>query len=258
MVYLELKNVTKTYSGVVPYEAIRRVNLKVSKGEFVSIMGPSGSGKTTLLNLIATLDRPTNGTIILNQQEPHRLKKDEMAKFRRRDLGFVFQEANLLKTLSVKENIMLPLTLDKVPVPEMEKKAENLMSAVDILPLADKRIYEISGGEAQRAAIARALIHDPGLILADEPTGNLDSQSAGNIMRLIEQMNREKKVTTLMVTHDAVSASYSQRVIFIKDGQLYNEIYCGESRKHFYQSIMDVLAHLGGTNHQFQSSVLFQ
>ncbi|MGX6978187.1 ABC transporter ATP-binding protein [Vagococcus elongatus] len=258
MVYLELKNVTKTYSGVVPYEAIRRVNLKVPKGEFVSIMGPSGSGKTTLLNLIATLDRPTNGSIFLNQKEPHQLKKDEMAKFRRRELGFVFQEANLLKTLSVRENIMLPLTLDKVPVAEMKEKAEALMEAVAITPLADKRIYEISGGEAQRVAIARALIHEPSLILADEPTGNLDSQAAGNVMKLLAQMNREKEVTTLMVTHDAVSASYSHRVIFIKDGQLYNEIYCGESRKIFFQSIMDVLAHLGGVNHEFQAPPVFQ
>ncbi|MBE9389811.1 ABC transporter ATP-binding protein [Vagococcus salmoninarum] len=256
MALLEIKDLSKVYQGPVPYEALKKIDLKVEEGEFVSIMGPSGSGKTTLLNLIATLDQPTSGNVFIKGRNPHELSKNELAEFRRKELGFVFQNFNLLPTLTVEENIMLPLTLDNQSVVAMKEKAYEVMEDLDILNLRQKRTYEISGGESQRVAIARALIHRPSLILADEPTGNLDSKAAGNVMHLLEKFNFERNVTTLMVTHDAVSASYSHRVVFIKDGKFFNEIYCGDDRELFYQKILDVLAHLGGTNHEFQATRL--
>lgn len=256
MALLEIKDLSKVYQGPVPYEALKKIDLKVQAGEFVSIMGPSGSGKTTLLNMIATLDKPTGGVVLIKENNPHELSKNELAEFRRRELGFVFQNFNLLPTLTVEENIMLPLTLDNESVMVMKEKAQDIMEELAILKIRDKRTYEISGGESQRVAIARALIHHPSLILADEPTGNLDSKSAGNVMHLLEKFNKEREVTTLMVTHDAVSASYSHRVVFIKDGKFFNEIYCGDDREMFYQKILDVLAHLGGTNHEFQATRL--
>ena len=254
MALLEIKDLSKVYHGPVPYEALKKIDLKVEKGEFVSIMGPSGSGKTTLLNLIATLDQPTTGSVFIQGQNPHELSKNDLAAYRRRELGFVFQNYNLLPTLSVVENVMLPLTLDNCNVAYMQERAQEVLEDLGIAHLRDKRTYEISGGESQRAAIARALIHQPNLILADEPTGNLDSKAAGTVMQLLERFNFERGVTTLMVTHDAVSASYSHRVVFIKDGKFYNEIYCGDDRDIFYQKILDVLAHLGGTNHDFQAT----
>ncbi len=254
MAMLEIKDLSKVYQGPVPYEALKKIDLKVEAGEFVSIMGPSGSGKTTLLNMVATLDKPTAGVVLINGHNPHELSKNDLAEFRRKELGFVFQNFNLLPTLTVEENIMLPLTLDDESVMLMKEKTQDIMEELGILPIRNKRTYEISGGESQRVAIARALIHRPSLILADEPTGNLDSKSAGNVMHLLEKFNDERQVTTLMVTHDAVSASYSQRVVFIKDGNFFNEIYCGADRERFYQKILDVLAHLGGTNHEFQAT----
>ncbi|WP_314066930.1 ABC transporter ATP-binding protein [uncultured Vagococcus sp.] len=254
MALLEIKDLSKVYQGPVPYEALKKIDLKVQVGEFVSIMGPSGSGKTTLLNMIATLDKPTGGIVLIKGNNPHELSKNELAEFRRQELGFVFQTFNLLPTLTVEENIMLPLTLDNESVMLMKGKAQDIMEELDILKIRDKRTYEISGGESQRVAIARALIHRPSLILADEPTGNLDSKAAGDVMQLLEKFNKEREVTTLMVTHDAVSASYSHRVVFIKDGKFFNEIYCGDDREMFYQKILDVLAHLGGTNHEFQAT----
>lgn len=254
MSFLEIKNLSKVYQGAISYEALKQINLKVNEGEFISIMGPSGSGKTTLLNMIATLDKPTGGTVYINKKEPNVMGKDELAEFRRKELGFIFQNFNLLPSLTVEENIMLPLTLDRVPQKEIKRKTQQILSELEIENLSEKRTFEISGGEAQRVAIARALIHDPKLILADEPTGNLDSKSAGIVMQLLDKFNFERDVTTMIVTHDAISASYSQRVVFIKDGQFYNEIYCGKDRDAFYQKILGVLAHLGGTNHEFQAT----
>lgn len=254
MALLEIKDLSKVYQGPVPYEALKKIDLIVQRGEFVSIMGPSGSGKTTLLNMIATLDKPTGGVVLIKGNNPHELSKNELAEFRRQELGFVFQNFNLLPTLTVEENIMLPLTLDNESVMLMKEKAQDIMEELEIVAIRDKRTYEISGGESQRVAIARALIHRPSLILADEPTGNLDSKAAGNVMQLLEKFNKEREVTTLIVTHDAVSASYSHRVVFIKDGKFFNEIYCGDDREMFYQKILDVLAHLGGTNHEFQAT----
>ncbi|KAF1297600.1 bacitracin ABC transporter ATP-binding protein [Enterococcus sp. JM4C] len=253
MALLEVKDVSKVYQGAVPVEVLKQISLKVQEGEFVSIMGPSGSGKTTLLNVIATLDKPTGGSVFIEGQNPHEFSKSKISAFRRQNLGFVFQSYNLLAPLNVEENIMMPLTLDRVPVNEMQTKCAHLLKELGIQKLAKKRIFELSGGESQRVAIARALIHDPSLILADEPTGNLDSKSARTVMELLSQTNKQKKVTTLMVTHDAFSASYSDRVVFIKDGKFFNDIYCGDNREEFYQNILAVLAHLGGASHEFQN-----
>ncbi|NQD68177.1 ABC transporter ATP-binding protein, partial [Bacillus haikouensis] len=205
---LNLKKVSKVYEGKVTYRAITDINLTIDEGEFVGIMGPSGSGKTTLLNMIATIDEPTTGEILINGNKPHQLKKDELAKFRRRELGFVFQEFNLLHTLTVEENIILPLTLDGVNVKEMKQRAGEAAEKLGITEIMKKRTYEISGGQAQRAAVARAMIHHPKLLLADEPTGNLDSKSSKDVMEMLETINQKDDTTMMLVTHDPQAASY--------------------------------------------------
>ena len=246
MSILDVRHLEKIYEGKVAHKAIENINFTIEKGEFVGIMGPSGSGKTTLLNLIATIDRPTAGDIFINGKNPHVLNRKETALFRRHELGFVFQHFNLLDTLTVEENIVLPLTLDGESVKEMDQKLNQVAKKLGIDPILKKRTYEISGGQMQRTAIARAIIHQPALILADEPTGNLDSKSAKDVMETLTAINKEDGATALMVTHDAVAASYCHRVIFIKDGQLYNEIYRGDNRQAFFQKIIDMLALLGG------------
>ena len=244
---LKVSNLSKIYGSKVISNALKNINFSIEDGEFVGIMGPSGSGKTTLLNLISTIDKPTSGKIILDNKEPHKLKGDDLALFRRRELGFVFQDYNLLETLTIAENIVLPLTLENVPVKEQDEKLKKVSKILGIEHLLDKRTFEVSGGQAQRAAIARALINNPSIVLADEPTGNLDSKAARDVMELLEKINNENKVTTMMVTHDPVAASYCHRILFIKDGEIYNEIYKGDNRAKFYQEIMDVLSLLGGS-----------
>ena len=244
---LKVSNLSKIYGSKVISNALKDINFSIEDGEFVGIMGPSGSGKTTLLNLISTIDKPTSGKIILVDKEPHKLKGDDLALFRRRELGFVFQDYNLLETLTIGENIVLPLTLENVPVKEQDEKLKKVSKILGIEHLLDKRTFEVSGGQAQRAAIARALINNPSIILADEPTGNLDSKAARNVIELLEKINNEDKVTTMMVTHDPVAASYCHRILFIKDGEIYNEIYKGDNRAKFYQEIIDVLILLGGS-----------
>ena len=247
MSILKVSNLSKVYGSKVISNALKDISFSIEDGEFVGIMGPSGSGKTTLLNLISTIDKPTSGKIILDNKEPHKLKGDDLALFRRRELGFVFQAYNLLETLTIAENIVLPLTLENVPVKEQDEKLKKVSKILGIEHLLDKRTFEVSGGQAQRAAIARALINNPAIILADEPTGNLDSKAARDVMELLEKINNENKVTTMMVTHDPVAASYCHRILFIKDGEIYNEIYKGDNRAKFYQEIMDVLSLLGGS-----------
>lgn len=247
MEILKVSNLSKVYGKKVISNALNNISFTIEDGEFVGIMGPSGSGKTTLLNIISTIDKPTSGTIILKGKEPQKLKGDSLALFRRRELGFVFQDFNLLDTLAVGENIVLPLTLDNIDLKEQQLRLNKVSEILGISELLNKRTFEVSGGQAQRTAIARALINNPSIVLADEPTGNLDSKSAQNVMELLEKINKEKNVTTMMVTHDPLAASYCNRILFIKDGTIYNEIYKGDNRIKFYQEIMDVLSLLGGT-----------
>lgn len=250
---LQVKQVSKIYEGKVAYRALSNIDLEVEKGEFVGVMGPSGSGKTTLLNLIATIDEPTTGAVLIEGSNPYQLNRNDLAKFRRRSLGFVFQDFNLLHTLTVKENIVLPLTLDGKRVKEMEEKAEAIAETLGITSIMNKRTYEISGGQAQRAAIARAMIHKPKLLLADEPTGNLDSKASKDVMEMLVKLNQQEKATMLLVTHDPQAASYCDRIIFIRDGMFYSEIQRGENRKAFFQKIIDTLSLLGGDDHDFSS-----
>lgn len=243
---LNVKQVSKIYDGKMTYRALTDIDLTIGSGEFVGIMGPSGSGKTTLLNIIATIDEPTTGEVYINGSHPHRLKKDDLAKFRRRELGFVFQDFNLLHTLTVEENIVLPLTLDGSSVKEMKQKAHEIADKLGITDIMNKRTYEISGGQAQRTAVARAMIHSPKLLLADEPTGNLDSKSSKDVMEMLEFINRNERTTMMLVTHDPLAASYCNRVVFIRDGKLYSEIHRGDNRQAFFQRIIDTLSLLGG------------
>lgn len=209
-------------------------------------MGPSGSGKTTLLNLISTIDSLTSGEILIDGVNPHKLDKNELALFRRRKLGFIFQDFNLLQMLTVEENLVLPLTLDYVPTDEMVRRVLELAKRLDLTQLLHKRPNEISGGEAQRTAIGRALIHKPAIILADEPTGNLDSKASRDVLDLLSRVSSNEGATIVMVTHDPIAASYCDRVLFIKDGEFFNEIYGDERRQTFYQRILNVLSLLGG------------
>ena len=254
MSILTVRNLSKIYNtGNVAYTALSNIDLTIQKGEFVGIMGASGSGKSTLLNMISTIDVPTSGEVFINEKNPHCLSSNDLALFRRRELGFVFQSFNLMNTLTVKENIVLPLTLDNVSLNDMNEKVEVISKQLGIEQILNKRTYEISGGQAQRTAIARALIHSPQLILADEPTGNLDSKAANDVMELLKKLNQEEQVTMMLVTHDPVAASYCDRVVFIKDGSFYNEIYYGENRSIFHKNIMDVISLLGGNQHEFAS-----
>ncbi|PGE72862.1 ABC transporter ATP-binding protein [Bacillus toyonensis] len=247
MSILTVRNLSKIYNtGNVAYTALSNIDLTIQKGEFVGIMGASGSGKSTLLNMISTIDAPTSGEVFINEKNPHCLSSNDLALFRRRELGFVFQSFNLMNTLTVTENIVLPLTLDNVSLNEMNNKVEVISKKLGIEQILDKRTYEISGGQAQRTAIARALIHSPQLILADEPTGNLDSKAANDVMELLKKLNQDQQVTMMLVTHDPVAASYCDRVIFITDGSFYNEIYCDYNRSKFHKDITDVLSLLGG------------
>lgn len=248
---LTVKNISKIYGETIQYEALKDINFMIEEGEFVAIMGPSGSGKSTLLNILATIDTPTSGTVTLNEENPHRLNSEQIAVFRREKLRFVFQSFNLLPTLTVEENIVLPLTLSGESVHGMKRKVAEIAPKLGIEQLLHKRISEISGGQAQRVAVARAMIHHPQLVLADEPTGNLDTKASKDVMRLFKQLNEEEQATLLMVTHDPLSASYCRRILFIKDGKLISDIHQASTQEVFYQEIMQQLAQLEGINDEF-------
>lgn len=243
---LKMKNLSKVYDGKIAHKALEDIDLAIEEGEFVGIMGPSGSGKSTLLNMVATIDQPTSGTLLVSGKNPLQMKHNELALFRRQELGFVFQDFNLLPTLTVEENIVLPLTLEGTHVKEMEKRVRSVAEKLGIREILKNRIYEISGGQAQRTAIARAIIHHPKMILADEPTGNLDSKASRTVMEMLERINQEEETSMMMVTHDAIAASYTERVVFIKDGKLFTEIHRGDNRQSFFQKIIDVLSLMGG------------
>lgn len=239
---LKIKNLRKVYTKGVNTEALKGINLDVEEGEFVGIMGPSGSGKTTLLNIISTIDTPSSGEILIKGENPNKISKRELSLFRRNELGMVFQYFNLLDSLSVKENIALPMILNKEKIKIIEDKVLSISETLGISSLLNKHPYEISGGEAQRTAIGRAIINNPSLLLADEPTGNLDSKSSNDVMQLIELLNKEKQTTTILVTHDPKAASFCNRVIFIKDGLLFNEIHKGDSQQQFFNDILQMLS----------------
>lgn len=253
MSILILDDITKVYEGKIAHLAINQLSFEVEKGEFLAVMGPSGSGKTTLLNIISTIDRPTSGDYFIDGLNPLDLKKDDLSLFRRRQLGFVFQDFNLLPALTVEENMILPLTLDGQPVETMREKVIEIAESLDLMNILEKRPAEISGGQAQRTAIGRALIHGPSIILADEPTGNLDSKSARDVLEILTQVNQMSNTTIVMVTHDPIAASYCDRVLFIKDGEYFNEIYKDDRRQTFFQRILNVLSLLGGNVNDLNS-----
>lgn len=239
MALLNLQHVTKVYNerGACPTSALNGINLTIDNGEFVGIMGPSGSGKTTLLNVLSGLDRATAGIVEINNTNIVSLSDSDLALFRRRQIGFVFQDFNLLDSLSVKENILLPLILDRKEPDYMDMKADEVMSLFGIQSLAGKQIYEISGGEQQRVSVSRAIINDPQIVLADEPTGNLDSRSSLVVMNSFLTLNR-KGHTILIVTHDPFASSFCKRVVFIRDGVVTSEITSDDSRSHFLGQIL--------------------
>ena len=236
-----LKKIYKTRFGGQSVEALRNVNFTVEEGEYVAIMGESGSGKTTLLNILAALDRPTSGTVLLEGRDFSKIKENEVAAFRRDNLGFVFQEFNLLDTFSLEDNIYLPLVLAGKDFQEMKATLMPIAVSLGIEDLLKKYPYEVSGGQKQRAAVARALITHPRIVLADEPTGALDSKSTDELLRLFADVNRMGQ-TILMVTHSARAASRAGRVLFIRDGEVFHQLYRGEeSDDMFYQKIVDTL-----------------
>lgn len=245
---LEINNVTKYYgSGDAVSKALNGVSFRMEQGEFTAVMGASGSGKSTLLNVIATIDRPSSGRILLGEKNIAEMREQELADFRRDRLGFIFQEYNLLDTLTVAENIVLPLNLQKRPVQETQEKLQSVSASLEITEQLPKFPRQLSGGQRQRAACARALITDPALILADEPTGALDSANSKSLMQTFTLMNQQLGSTILMVTHDAVVGSYASRVLFLKDGQIWNELYRGtRTRQAMYQEILNTMAVLGG------------
>ncbi|MGL5257055.1 MAG: ABC transporter ATP-binding protein [Proteocatella sp.] len=246
MTVLETKNLEKIYDGKIPLTALKNINLTIEESDFVAIMGPSGSGKSTLLNVISTIDTPSNGTVKINGENPHSLNDSELANFRRNTLGFVFQNFNLINTLTIAENIMLPLTLENVKINEMKARTKKIAKLLGIESILNKRTYEISGGQAQRTAIARATIQNPKLLLADEPTGNLDSKAAKDVMNLFSMLNREMASTILMVTHDSYVASFCKKVFIIKDGEIYQQILNNGNSLQFQQKIIDTMTLLGG------------
>ena len=245
---LEVKNLKKYYGshGNIT-KAVDGISFDVLEGEFVAIMGASGSGKTTLLNTISTIDTVTSGNIYLDGVDITTLKEEELADFRRENLGFIFQDFNLLDTLTIEENIALSLIINHADILSVDKKVDDIAKKLGISEILDKFPYEVSGGQKQRCACARALINEPKLILADEPTGALDSKSSRMLLETMDEMNERLHATILMVTHDSFSASFCKRVIFIKDGKIFNEILKGEkTRKEFFNEILDVLTMLGG------------
>jgi ABC-type lipoprotein export system ATPase subunit len=250
---LEAKKLSKIYGNSATYQALDQFDLTIEKGEFIGIMGPSGSGKSTLLQLLGTIEQPSSGTLVFDGQDVGDMNQSQLADFRREKLGFIFQDFQLLDSLSIKENIVIPLVLNKISMVGMEQRVQKLATYLGIKSILHKRPYEVSGGQKQRAAAARALIHEPSLILADEPTGNLDSKSAKDLMEILVDINDQAKTTILMVTHDPVTASYCNRILFIKDGKLVSKIYQGEKRSAFFEQILLMQSSLGGEHYDAKS-----
>lgn len=242
---LKVNQLTKTYGkkGEKQYQALKGINFELNRGEFVGIMGASGSGKTTLLNILSTLDKPTSGNVVINGKNITTLKKNQMADFRGKEIGFIFQDFNLLDNLTNRENIALPLSLQNVKAREINNQVEAIASRLNITQILDKYPAEVSGGQKQRVASARALVHNPSILFGDEPTGALDSKSATELLNTMDDLNKNDQVSILMVTHDPYSASYAQRILFIKDGKIGKELKKDDkSREEFYQ---EIIAELG-------------
>jgi len=245
---LKIEDVEKYYGSKSNLtKAIDHISFDVKEGEFIAIMGASGSGKTTLLNCISTIDKVTSGKIYVDNVDITRLKGDKLNAFRRDSLGFIFQDFNLLDTLTSYENIALPLSINNVKAKEIDRRVKDIANILGINDVLNKYSYQMSGGQKQRVASARALITNPKLVLADEPTGALDSKSARHLLESMVEMNRTRNATILMVTHDAFSASYANRVLFIKDGRVFNQIIKGDNtRKQFFDKIIDAVSLMGG------------
>lgn len=252
MKMLEATKIYKSFGNKFnKQEVLKGIDISVDEGEFVGIMGASGSGKTTLLNVLSSIDKVSNGTIKIDGKEMTRMKEKQLAEFRKHHLGFIFQEYNLLDTLTVKENILLPLSIKKVSKKEANQKFKEVATELDIFDIKDKYPNEISGGQKQRTSAARSFIHQPSIIFADEPTGALDSRSAASLLNKLSELNEKRHATILMVTHDSVAASFCSRVIFIKDGKVYSQLIKGvESRQSFFTDIMKTQAVLGGVQNE--------
>ncbi|UJL46727.1 ABC transporter ATP-binding protein [Virgibacillus sp. NKC19-16] len=249
---LEAKKIHKSYGNKFnKQEVLKGIDVNVQKGEFLSIMGASGSGKTTLLNVLSSIDRVSQGTIKIEGKEFTGMKEKQLAEFRKHHLGFLFQEYNLLDTLTVKENILLPLSITKVSKKEVDHTFQSIATELGIYEVKDKYPNEISGGQKQRTSAARAFIHDPSIIFADEPTGALDSKSASDLLNKLSELNQKRNATIIMVTHDPAAASYSSRVIFIKDGEMYTQLNKGEeTRQEFFKDIIKTQGVLGGVQNE--------
>lgn len=245
---LEVAHLEKVYGALGNVtRALNDVNFTVNRGEFVGIMGASGSGKSTLLNCVSTIDSATSGTIRINGQDVTRMKQAKLSQFRREELGFIFQDSNLLDTLTARENIALPLTIARMNAAEISTRVQDVAARLSISQVLDKYPYQMSGGQQQRVAAARALVTDPTMIMADEPTGALDSKSARLLLESLEALNRRLRATVLMVTHDSFAASYTSRVLFIRDGKIFTELRRGDTdRREFFDRIMEVVAMMGG------------
>ncbi|MBL7564447.1 ABC transporter ATP-binding protein [Staphylococcus saccharolyticus] len=250
MTILKVNQLSKVYGDKQKYQALKDVSFSVDKGEFIAIMGPSGSGKTTLLNVLSSIDDISSGSVEVEGKEITQLSNKELAKFRKKRLGFIFQDYSVLLTLTVKENIMLPLSVQNFHKYETEQNYKEVAEALGIYNLGNKYPSEISGGQQQRTAAARAFVHQPTIIFADEPTGALDSKSAQDLLNRLEDMNNQFNSTIIMVTHDPSAASFAQRVIMLKDGGIHSEIHQGEdSKQDFYQEIIKLQTALGGVSH---------
>lgn len=250
---LQAKQIAKTYGNKqTEQEVLKDIDLSIEAGEFVAIMGPSGSGKTTLLNVLSSIDYLTHGSIILDGQQLEKLSNKALSEIRKKDIGFIFQEYNLLHTLTVKENIMLPLSVQKLNKKEMNERYQRITQALNIFEISDKYPSDISGGQRQRTSAARAFITYPKIIFADEPTGALDSKNTRDLLQRFQKINELYNATIVMVTHDPLAASFSERVIMLKDGQVFTEIYQGEDDKNvFHKEILRAQSILGGMMYEF-------
>lgn len=244
---VEVKQVSKSFGArSTLVRALNNLSFKIERGEFVGIMGPSGAGKTTLLNIVSTIDHPTTGQVFLAGQEITHLPESELATFRRDQIGFIFQDFNLLTSLTVRENIIFPLTLTKLPTEEIEARLQHFSQQLEITPLLARYPNELSIGQKQRVSAARALMAKPQILFADEPTGSLDSKSATELLQYLATINLEDETTIMMVTHDAFTASYCNRILFIKDGAFFSEVVRSGTRQKFFNQIIDMQAAIGG------------